>query len=354
MPDEKPDDLRRRNKSDLDRVQREASKFVDRLAFTTAISAVTGREQRLTSARADLQRARQRGYPYKPEVEAQLDDAARRAPDALTHVRDESARAARDWRDRVNHLVTTASRLDAMDTLVVGPHVDALETEAKSIDQALDAAEKRIAAVSDPFTRAFDGVEQGLRTIHQILDHFEQASFKLNPGEDPIETAGATWEDPHDAKPKAGRLFFTNQRVRFEQDEDVVVKAGWFGFGGETQKAKKLHIDEPIGHLSASDDSTRGWVMKDQLLAFAWSTQAKFRKTTFKLGEDDAADLDKLVEGLRASEPARVTASAPVNDTPMKPVPSKCRECAGALPPPVKGQVNLECPYCGTSHDLRA
>ena len=55
-------------------------------------------------------------------------------------------------------------------------------------------------------------------------------------------------------------------------------------FAAEKEKIQKCWIDEPIGHLESSEDETKGWVLKDQLLVLTWASAARApRTTTFEL-----------------------------------------------------------------------
>jgi hypothetical protein len=349
------EETRRHNKSELDRLQREANGFAARLAFTSPVEAVSDRERKLPGLATELKTQRARGYRYKGDLEARLADATARARTAATEVRSETERAASSFRARVDKLVHDAQRLGVVDAVAITPQLHALESEQKAIDQGLDAVESRIKTIAAPFTDAVDAVVAGVKAIDDIMDLFEQGKFKLEPGEDPFNCVAAAWEDAPGG-PKNGLLLMTNRRIRFEHKDKVVTKKGFLFFGGETKDVQELLIDEPVGHLASSDDSTRGWVMKDQLLTFSWNRPAKVQKTTFKLASGYAKEWDDVVEALKAGtiETQRVAAGsapAPADTTPERGWPSKCKECSGILPKPVKGQSRIACDYCGTQHE---
>jgi hypothetical protein len=346
-----PEELRRHNKAALDDVQRKARDYAGRLAFTHAMSSITDREAKVPALANELSRLRSRGFAYRPDLETRLADVQGRAKSAHADVRAETERAGATWRARVDKLVSASGHLEAADPVGLAAPIAQLASEASAIDAGLDAIEARVGAIAKPFTEGYDAVERDLKEFNGVMDHFEGASFKLAVGEDAFQSAPVVWEDaPGGAK--TGLLLLTNQRIRFEHKEEVVTKRTLLFFAAETQKIQKLLLDEPIGHLAASDDATRGWVMKDQLLTFSWAPTAKVRKTTFKLTGDYAKDLDTLVESLRAGEPDRQRVAGMAAAAGPKNIPTKCKECGGVLPAPVKGQLMLACTYCGTQHEL--
>jgi hypothetical protein len=326
------------------------------LAPRCAFSSLT---DQLKSARAAvdeltglLARARSRGYRYNKALEGRLAEAGRQGPEATAAVLQESRGLGDRLRPRIDALLARARALAAdRDLTQDGPAVDLLEDELRDLDDELDAAERRLGALAGPVVDTIKDARAALTKIHALLDKFEAASFKLQAGENPIAAVGASWEDAQGGA-KKGVLFLTDDRVRFEHDEEVVTKKTLFFFAAETKRVQQLLIDEPIGHLASSDDATRGWVFKDQLLAFAWTQSAKGpKKTTFELESGTAKEWDTLVESIKDGS---IAADAVEGSAPAAPVvlrfPEKCTGCGANLPAPTRGNKTLSCPYCGTVH----
>ncbi|MFT5457572.1 MAG: hypothetical protein ACI9K2_004069 [Myxococcota bacterium] len=331
------------------RVVDDGGDLVAALQFTRLTDSVRDRRSRIDALTSDLARVRSRGFVFKAGLEAQLAEARSLAPDAVDQVLAESRQVGDRLSPRVDALVERGRQL-AMDGDLTGDttRIDLLEDEHKDLQSAVRDAERRLQALTDPVVKAVDAVVRSVKEATEVLDAFEAATFQLQPGEQPVAAVGASWEDaPGGAK--KGRLFLTAQRVRFEQDEEIVTKKTMFFFAAEKKRVQKLWIDEPVGHLASSDDTTRGWVFKDQVLAFAWDKAAKARgTTTFEVERGSAKEWDTLVESIRDGSIAADAASTRVEEAPLLRFPEKCSACAGSLPPAVKGQVTLTCPYCTT------
>lgn len=338
-------------------IQRDAGNFAGRLSFTEQLERTNIAERQLGEATENLARLRGRGYRWRPDLEEKLGEARGLLPKVRKSLKEETETAAHNLRNRVDALTKEARNLAHRgNPLKNEAAIRGLDGERDGLDQAIDQAERRLKALVDPLTAPLDSAKAALKDLHWTLDRFEHASFKLQPEESPVAAAQATWEDATVGEAVTGHLFFTDHRLRFEQDEEVVTKKTFFFFAAEKQQVRKLWIDEAIGHLSASDDSTRGWVMKDQLLTFSWAKGVNCpAKTTFKV-QGSAKEWDDIVELLRSGdlERHRYKGELPKTDAVGVPVswPEKCIACGAGMTPPVKGQGTLSCPYCGQHHDV--
>lgn len=344
-------------KDKLEDIQRDAGELTGRLSFREQQERINIGERHLAEARDQLARLRGRGYRWRPDLEEKQGKADKLLPGIRKELLGASERAARDLRPRIEELVREVREVAKRGSpLKQEPAIRALGGEKDGLDRALDEAEGKLKALVDPFKLPVEQLQAALKDLHWTLDQFEAASFKVQPEESPLAVASATWEDAPGG-PQKGLMLLTDHRVRFEQKEEVTTKTTFFFFSAEKKLVQELRIDEPVGHLAASDDSTRGWVMKDQLLTFGWAAAAKCpKKTTFKV-EGDAKSWDEVVESLRSGdlERHRYQGALPETDAVGIPVewPEKCQTCGAGLTPPVKGQGVLTCGYCGQNHDVK-
>ncbi len=330
------------------RVADDAGDLRKKLQFTSAVDALRTRRTKLDDLEGRLSRLRHRGYLFKAALEGQLAEAAELGPSATEELLRESREAADRLDDRIDKLGNRARKLvNDRDLTDRKDQIDVLEGEKRDLEGEVRDAERRLSAISDPVVKAADAVDKGVREAEALLEAFDEATFSLQPGENPIAAIAASWEDgPGGAQ--GGKLFLTDARVRFEQDE-VKKSGGFLGFGADKTHVKELRIDEPVGFLAASDDTTRGWVFKDQVLAFKWSTEAKTRgTTTFEVSGMTAKELDALVEAIRDGSIASDRVAGVEVEEQIFEFATTCSACSANLPAAVKGQRTLTCPYCST------
>lgn len=342
----------------LKEIQRDAGQCLEALSFADVLSTVERARAQLEETEAELTRLRARGYAWRGDLEGQLAGARAAEADAVSATQATIRDRAHDLRPRVDALAREAREIARRgNVLAQALAIETLDTERDGVERAVRAAEQQARAHLEPFTGPIAPVAAKVKDLHWTLDSFESASFKLAPSESVLAAAEAVWDDPPDSVKKAGLLLLTDHRLRFEQREEIVTRKTFFFFAAEKEQVQKLWIDEPIGHLASSDDHTRGWVLKDQLLTFSWSGEARCPKTTtLELSSGTAKEWDDVVEAIRAGDldrhryrgevAAAATLSVPVS------WPERCVSCGGALNPPVKGQTVIVCGYCGHNHPV--
>lgn len=335
---------------------RDADRALDsaarKVAFGDAVEAVTHRQVALSGLGTDLARARTRGWVWGPEWESSLEDLRRRGDTVVRDVRQESSSATNRMRSRVDGCRSKLTRTSV--TLANRGALSAIEEEAKSILQALESEEERITAVAKPFVGPFDQLQTDVKQAIVHLDRFEAAKFQLAPGEHPWLTAEGTWQDaPGGAV--SGLLYLTDKRIRFEQKETITTKKFIF-FTASSEDKHSCLIDEPVGNIARSDDSTKGLIFKDQLVTIGWQN-AKLKKSTFDINSGGTAkEWDTWIEELRSGQIAHrmakgAAAPAVGSGVPID-APTTCSACNAALDAPVRGMTTLVCKYCGQRHDL--
>lgn len=341
---------------------RDADRVLDQvtsdLAFADEIASVANRRAALGKLREELGRARTRGWVWGgswEETAAGLDALGTKA---TTEVQSAASSATARLRSQLDQLRQRLSRtsVSAANRAALGQ----LEADANDLKRAVDAEQSRLQALAKPFVDAVDGLQKEVADAHKHLDRFQNARFQLLAGEHPYRTSECTWQDcPQGAV--NGFLYLTDKRVRFEQKETITTKKFLF-FTASSEDKHELLLDEPVGNIARSDDSTKGLVFKDQLVTLTWQG-ARVPKSTFDINSGETAkDWDTWIEELRSGQlahrmmkPATGGAAAAVPPNHGMPVnaPTKCSACDAALDAPVRGMTVLVCKYCGQRHDLQ-
>ncbi|MBI5512847.1 MAG: hypothetical protein HY909_03720 [Deltaproteobacteria bacterium] len=342
--------------SEVSFIQHTASRAGERLAFAAVLKEVTDRQSALPALLAEVQRLRGRGYVFSGDLELRHREAVAQCAKAADTARKEGALAAQQLRGRVDALGRDARKLGGVSVLSAERQIESAAQEARSVDSALDGAERRARESIGGFLFLVDDLKDQLERLHWSLDQFEAGSFKLQPEENPLYAVKCTWEDAPQGK-KEGVLLLTDHRVRFEAQEEVVLERTLLFFASKTEWRKALVLDQPLGHLTSSTDSERGLLMKDQLLTLTFTPgKGAPERCTLELDNATAKVLDGFVEQLRKGNLERSRYQGPMPEGSLVGVPvrwpEKCSECGAGLKPPVKGQTTLQCEYCKAHHDV--
>ncbi len=340
-----------------ERSARDADRALDdatgRSSFTSVVASVSDRQVELATLGTELARARTRGWIWGRDWEAGLAMLQATAGTVLASVRTESSAATNRVRGRIEGCRSKLTR-----TPVNAGNkgaLDRIEDEAKSVQQAVGQEEDRLQALAKPFVEPFDRLKKEVAEAHEHLGRFEDAKFRLAAGENPWVTGETTWQDAPGGAVN-GFLYLTDKRIRFEQKETITTKKFLF-FTASSEEKHACLIDEPVGNIAQSDDSTKGLVFKDQLVTIRWQN-TKLKSSTFDINSGETAKLwDTWIEELRSGQIAHRRAAGGAAPDPGQgmPVdaPTRCLACDAALEAVVRGMTVLTCRYCGQRHDLK-
>lgn len=332
-----------------------AAGAASRLTFDEVLAEVGARRTALEGLGEQVARARARGYVWGGNLEAELARLRSSAPSAVETARQHSLRSAQALRGRVDALQRESRRLAGGAVLKNERAIEVVANEARALDAALDAANRAVRESVGTFTAAADAIVAQVAGIHAVLDHFEAASFKLQPEENPLWAVKATWED-HPQGKRAGMIFLTAHRLRFEAQEEVVLERTMLFFASRTELRRQLALDVLVGHIAASEGTQRGLLIKDQLLVLTLRAPNAPGRVTFELDDGCAKQLDDLVERIRSGDLERARYKGPMPEGSRVGVPvrwvERCENCGAGMPTPVRGQTFTTCAYCGRNYDV--
>lgn len=331
-----------------------AAGAASRLAFDDMIAEVGQRRTALEGLGEQVARARARGYVWGGNLEAELARLRAGAAHAVDTARQQSQRSAQALRGRVDALQRESRRVASAPVLKNERAIETLANEARALDAAIDAAGRAARESVGTFMQGADAIVQQVAAIHGVLDQFEGASFRLQPEENPLWVAKATWEDAPGGE-KEGMLFLTAHRLRFEVQEEVVLERSLLIFASRTEVRRQLALDVLIGHVVASEDTERGLILKDQLLVLTLRAPGAPQRVTFEI-DGAAKQVDTLIEQVRAGDLERARYRGPMPEGSKVGVPvrwvERCENCGAGMQPPVRGQTFTTCEYCGRKFDV--
>jgi hypothetical protein len=332
--DDSPVDLH----ADVNAIADDVSAMTERCSFADVLKTLNDKRGQLQSLHDELRRLRSRGFMYWPNLEQQLSEAQRSADKVSQDARNETHRAGQQLRNVLTALsqrVAQMQRSHRLDDYAV----DALAAERDRAESELAAVETRIQTAANPFTQLVDTVAAGVAGSHYTMDQFDQASFRCRAEENPLAVAAATWEDSPQG-PINGIFYLTDLVLRFET------------LVGQ----RALLIEKPVGHITASEDSERGWFAKDEVLTLRFAGGGP-AQVTLVMKSADSKSLDQFIEAARSGQIVSWKVqkpNAPIAQSAAVPVkwPNKCDNCGAAISAPVRGQMEVVCAYCKKNYPV--
>ena len=237
-----------------------------------------------------------------------------------------------------------------------------------ALESRVDAAVRNLEGMYDTLDDNVNQTQQQIDDISWTLQQAEQASFGFTPAEAPVEAVPANWKKPGDKDGVDGVLFLTDQRLIFEQKEEVATKKVLF-ITTAKEKVQALAWAVPVGKVAKAVGSKRGFMSKDDFLTVALDEGASFEDAEGQPVRDDdsmrralsSTDLHLKGESGEAWQGfiGRVKSgeidkdrTTPVDQEAVEAVknaPTKCSNCGATITQTiVRGQTEVTCDFCGS------
>jgi hypothetical protein len=236
------------------------------------------------------------------------------------------------------------------------------QAEATSLQSKVDAVQRNLESQYGPFETELGKVRDQIALAAWTLAQVAEACFRLATLESPIQAVKATWlRSGKESKdnPK-GVLFLTDQRLLFEQKQEIATKKVLF-IVTEKQKVQKLLMEAVIGQVEAAKASKAGLLGHEDHIEFMLGSGAPVRMAHFHIEGQDSNAWQQLMGRAQSGEldrdrvapdPAVAAATAAAAEIAHN-LPAECPSCGAPVARTVlRGMDSVTCGSCG--HVMRA
>jgi hypothetical protein len=308
-------------------------------------SNVFGLSQRLASLRT-------RGYIFEKELENQAQSLAKSwtllSSNLQSQINIQSTILQNSLRPielQMQQLINASGNPATTHRLLVSiqPSLQVLEDKVSATEKTISGMYDQFANQLTQFTRHLDGLEF-------LVMQLGEATFQLRPTEGGINAIKAVWcktgkeqkEDPE------GVLYLTDQRILFEQKQEVTTKKVLF-VATEKKKIQQLQIDCPAALVEKVETSKQGLLKNEDHIEIRFASGAPLEVTHFHIWQDGAI-WQQLLNRVKSKDfdKDRVVAIGQAEMEKVKSVPSRCPGCGANINQVVlRGMDTIKCEYCG-------
>ncbi len=148
----------------------------------------------------------------------------------------------------------------------------------------------------------------------------------------------------------------TDQRILFEQREEVVTKKVLGIFKSESEKHQRLLLEAQIAEVESVSHKEEGGFLgmgKDDILELVFAATVPVSRARFHLQGQDSSDWAVMLKRVQTGEIDEDRADEYVDDLEdadaiAASFPTQCPNCLAAVPAPPRGTSSLLCEFCGT------
>jgi acyl carrier protein phosphodiesterase len=317
----------------------------ERDALEDLQTTVGGLVQRLASLRT-------RGYVFEKDLEAQAQALTRSwsllYPNFQTTINSQSntlMNALQPIERQMPQLAALAGNPAA-----ARPLLNPLQASVDQLESQVEAAERMISGMYDQLSAQVGNLKRHLDEIDFMLKNVAEATFQLLPTEGGIAAVKAEWyktgqEQKGDPQ---GILYLTDQRLLFEQKEEVVTKKVLF-VATEKHKVQGLQLELPVARVDQVTTSKAGMLKNEDHIEVRLASGAPVERAHFHIWQD-CASWQGLINRAKTRDfdAGRAVAVDQAAVDKVKAAPSQCPSCGGNINQVVlRGQDTIQCEYCG-------
>jgi hypothetical protein len=338
---------------DISSLQSDTKKLHSDVQLTNLRNDLDKIEGKTTGLSGRVASVRGRGYVFEKSLEPSVADLPERWAKIAADVKIQIDLQSRELKNRMVSVENQMSRLasNAGNPAGARPLATTLKAEVDNLNNKALAAERAIKSMYDDFSSEVDKIIRRLERLEWMLKQVDEASFKLMPSEAAIMAVKAKWaKDGKDAKTNPqGILFLTDQRLIFEQKQEVATKKFLF-ITTDSEKLQAQLFEIPVPMIEKVEVSKKGVFKNEDWMDLVFASGAQVREATLHLDGQDCAAWQGLINKAVAKEFDRDRV-APVSKDDVdkvKKAPTICPSCGGTISKPVlRGMDSITCEFCG-------
>lgn len=233
------------------------------------------------------------------------------------------------------------------------PQFTALKTGVDALKGRTTAAADAIHNLFSAYQDEYNKLDRHLDEVTWALDRRDEATFQMLATEGIVMAVNATWArngKENDKDPK-GVIYLTDQRLLFEQKQEVATKKILF-ITTASEMVHKLLFATPVALVEEVTASKQGFFKNQDFIDMRLATGAPFPTATFHLDGQDSSVWANLIRRAKGHDldADRAVAIDQVETDKIKAAPVKCPSCGGAINQPIlRGQDVLNCEFCGVA-----
>lgn len=229
--------------------------------------------------------------------------------------------------------------------------VKTLQADITSFKARVTASERAVTELYDDLKSEVDKVQTQINQIEKTLDLAESAGFGFLPTESVVRAVKAVWtrDEKEDKDDPEGILFLTDQRLLFEQREEIATKKVLF-VTTERKKVQELLFEVPVFSVVSVQATKQGMLKNEDWIELEFESGAFARGAKLHLDGQNCNDWQKMISQVKAREldtdrAFEIDSKAAEK---AKAAPVICPFCGGSITKPVlRGMETIKCDFCG-------
>lgn len=337
-------------KSDIESAKRDFNSLISDSSLNSVRDEFSDLDTKIANLALRIQKIRDRKYIYNKITEQQCAEYQKQWAPKKFVIQNRIETEARNLQMGIRPLEMRVSglRIGAASPAIV-----------QSVNGDIERFKTRVSSAESAIRELFDGLKSEveklgsqLDKVEFTLDNSEAASFGFLPGEGVIMAVKAVWtrdDKKEDKDDPEGILFLTDQRLLFEQKEEIATKKVLF-VTTEREKVQKLQFETPVVSIESVKATKQGLFKNEDWIEMVLASGSFSREVKLHLDGQNSEEWQKLITKAKTKDfdTDRTVAVDQAAVEKVKTAPAQCPNCGGAITKPVlRGQDTITCEFCG-------
>jgi hypothetical protein len=339
--------------ADYSALQSTVSSLQEKVHMSEARSALAELDAKIKSLPQTIANLRSRKYAFDAVLESKAVDLLQRwagvKPGVDLFIQQQTVQletAIQPIEARMSYIAGQLSNPEYASGVVREVQAQASNLESK-VSGAVSTASGMYSALSNQYYE----LDKHIDALNYTLDQIDQACFKMMAAESIIMAIKATWtrDGKEDRDDPQGNLYLTDQRLVYEQKQEVATKKVLF-ITTEKKMVQQVLFEAPIALVCDVKGSKQGLFKNEDYLDLTFAAGAPVKSAQFHIFGQDFKNWIELVNRACAHDfdKDRVIAPDRAEVEKIKAAPTVCPNCGGALPKVIlRGQDTITCEFCG-------
>jgi hypothetical protein len=340
-------------KKEIDAIQSSVNSLHSKVRLSDVRDSVEDLQTRISNLPAKVKDLRARGYPFEKGLESKATDFAAQWPPVQARVLTEIDRQALALERALAPLEEDFRRLVAQASMpsVAQPLLTQAQSAVSTLESKVSAASSSIYGMYDDLQVQVQEVFNQLQQVEWALKQVAEATFRLFPTEAAIMAVKATWAkgEKEDKDDPQGILYLTDQRLLFEQKQEVATKKLLF-ITTQKEKVQQLLLEVPVALVNNVKATKRGFLGHEDHIELTFSPDAAVEAAHFHIDGQDCNQWQGLIGRAKARDfdADRAVAVDEAAVEKVRSAPTACPQCGAAITTQIlRGMDSVRCEYCG-------
>jgi len=338
--------------SDFSALQVAIKRLQDAARLNSARGAVERLDADIGVLPGQIAALRTQGYAFEKglELEAMQIQAEWHGIESLTRSQIETQAAPLQAELRVLEGQMSQLAAQRANPTLARPQLERLKTSIQTLTSKTEAAERTISSAYQPISGKVSALKFRLQKLEWMMKQLAEASFKLLATESGIMAVKAVWckdvkERPEDPD---GVLYLTDQRLIFEQKEEIATKKVLF-ITTAKEKVQALKWEAPFALVEEVKPSKQGMLKNEDHLDIRFGPGAPLQTVHLHIWQE-ASEWVQLINRAKTRDfdQTRALKIDEAAQEKVKAAPSQCPSCGANITQVVlRGMDSIKCEYCG-------